>query len=111
MKKPIKKTFPPDLTVGTNMLFVNTKIIEHQHVAERKWPLLRIFENTKQVQDGNLLNTSTTTHKLFTKLQFEKLITSTIEKIQIELVSITGQKVPFVGTGLVELRLKFRKFQ
>ena len=111
MKQPIKNTYPPDLTVGTNMFFVNINIIEHQHVAGVKSPLLRIIENTKQVQDGKLLNTSTTAHKVFTELQFKKLITSTIEEIQIELMSITGQKVPFVGTGLVALTLKFRKFQ
>ena len=111
MKQPIKNTYPPDLTVGTNMFFVNTNIIEHQHVAGVKSPLLRIIENTKQVQDGKLLNTSTTAHRVFTELQFKKLITSTIEEIQIELMSITGQKVPFVGNGLVALTLKFRKFQ
>ena len=98
---------PPDLTV----FFVNTTIIEHQHVAGVKSPLLRIIENTKQVQDGKLLNTSTTAHKVFTELQFKKLITSTIEEIQIEGMSITGQKVPFVGTDLVALTLKFLKFQ
>ena len=104
MKQPIKNTYPPDLTVGTNMFFVNTNIIDYQHVAGVKSPLLRIIENTKQVQDGKLLNTSTTAHRVFTELQFKKLITSTIEEIQIELMSITGQKVPFVGTGLVALK-------
>ena len=81
------------------MFFVNTNIIEHQHVAGVKSPLLRIIENTKQVEDKLLSTTSTTAHKIFTELQFKKLITSTIEEIQIELVSVTGQKVPFVGTG------------
>ena len=66
MKQSIKNTYPPDLTVGTNMFFVKTNIIEHQHVARVKSPLLRIIENTKQVQDGQLLNTSTTAHKIFT---------------------------------------------
>ena len=112
MKQPIKNTYLPDLTVGTNIFFVNTNIIEHQHVAGVKSPLFRIIENTKQIQDGKFLNTSTTTaHKVFTELQFKKLITSTIEEIQIELMSITGQKVPFVGTGLVALTHKFGKFQ
>ena len=73
--------------------------------------ILRIIENTKQVQDGKLLNTSTTAHYVFTELQFKKLITSTIEEIRIELMSITEQKVPFVGTGQVALTLEFRKFQ
>ena len=111
MKQPIRNTYPPDLTVGTNMFFVNTNIIEHQHVAGVKSPLLRIIENTKQVEDKLLSTTSTTAHKIFTELQFKKLITSTIEEIQIELVSVTGQKVPFVGTGRVAITLKFRKFQ
>ena len=92
------------------MFFVNTNIIEHQHVAGVKSPLLRNIENTEQVQDGKLLNTSTTAHNGFTEPQF-KLLTSTFEEIQIELMSITGQKVLFVGTGLVALILKFRNFQ
>ena len=58
MKQPIQNTYPPDLTVGTNMFFVNTNIIEHQHVAGVMSPLLRITaENTKKVQDGKLSNT------------------------------------------------------
>ena len=68
MQQLIKNTYPPDLTVGTNMFIVHTNIVEHQHVAGVKSPLLRIFENTKQVQDGKLLNTSTTADKVFTEL-------------------------------------------
>ena len=52
MKQPIKNTYTPDLTGGTNMYFVKTNILEHQHDARVKSPLLRIIENTKQVQDG-----------------------------------------------------------
>ena len=107
MKQPIKNTYPSDLTVETNMFFVNTNIIEHQHVAGVKSPLLLIIENTKHVQDGKLLNTSTTAHKVFTELQFKKLITSAIEEFQIGLMSITGQKVT---VGTVALTLKFQKF-
>ena len=67
MKQPIKNTYPPDLTVGT-YVFVNTNIIEHQHVAGVKSPVLRIIENTKQVRDWKLSNTSRTAHKVFTEL-------------------------------------------
>ena len=44
------------------MFFVTSNIIGHQHVAGVKSPLLQIIENTEQVQDWNLLNTSTTAH-------------------------------------------------
>ena len=111
MKQPNKNIHPPDLTVGTNMVSVNTNIIEHQHTAGVMSSLSGIIEKTKQVQDGKLLITSTTTHNVFTEPQFKKLITSTIEEIQTELMSITGQKVPFVGSGLVTLSLKFRKLR
>ena len=110
MVQPITSDYPSDITTGTNMFFLNTNIIEHQHVAGVKSPLLRIIENTKQLSDGKLQVTSTTSHKSFTELQFKKLITSTIEEIQIELVTATGKKVPFVGTGRVAITLKFRKF-
>ena len=97
--------------MGTNLCFVNTNIIEHQHNAGKKSPLSRIIENTKQIQDGKLLNTSTTAHKVFTELHFKILNTRTIEEIQTELMTITGQKVFFVGTDIVALTLKFRQFQ
>ena len=111
MKQPIKNDYPPDLTAGISMFFVNTDIIEHQHVAGVKSPLLRIIETSKRFgKEGELKPLSSTTHKVFNELQFKKLITTTIEEIQIELISVTGQKVPFVGTGRVALTLKFRKF-
>ena len=110
MSQPIANDYPSDITTGTNMFFLNTNIIEHQHVAGVKSPLLRIIENTRKVSDRKLQVNSTTSHKTFTDLQFKKLITSTIEEIQIELVTVTGHKVPFVGTGRVAITLKFRKF-
>ena len=111
MKQPIKNIYLPDLTVGSNMIFVKTNILEHQHVVGVKFPFLRIIENAKQFKEEKLSNTSTTTRKVFTDLQFKNLITSTIKEIEKELMTITGQQVPFVGTGLVVLTLKFRNFQ
>ena len=110
MSQPIANDYPSDITTGTNMFFLNTNIIEHQHVAGVKSPLLRIIENTRKVSDRKLQVNSTTSHKTFTDLQFKKLITSTIEEIQIELVTVTGHKGPFVGTGRLAITLKFRKF-
>ena len=90
------------------MVFVITNIIEDQHIAGLKSFLLHFFENTKQIQDWKVSNTSTTAHKVFSEVQFKKLLTGTIEKFQTQLKSIMGQKVPFVGTSPVALTHKFR---
>ena len=108
--QPIKNTYPPDLTAATSLFFVNLNIIEQQHVAGVKSPLLRIVDNSRRVVEDKLKTSSVTDHKIFTELQFKKLITTTIQEIQIELISVTGRRVPFVGTGRVALTLKFRKF-
>ena len=100
MEQPIKNTYPPDLTVGTSMFF-----IEHQHVAGVKSPLLRIIEYTKQVQDGKLWTLQQQLIKISVNYNSRKM-----EEIQVELMSITGQKVLFVSTGLVALIFMFRKF-
>ena len=49
MQQPIKNTYPPDLTAATSMFFVNLNIIEQQHVAGVKSPLLRIIDNSRRV--------------------------------------------------------------
>ena len=40
MSQPIVNDYPSDITAATNMFFLNTNIIEHQHVAGVKSPLL-----------------------------------------------------------------------
>ena len=101
---------PLNLTAGTNIPFVKTNIIEQQHASGVKSTLLRIIDSERTTSNGTLEVTSRTAHKEFTELQFKTPITSRIEEFQIELVSITGQKVPFTGTGRVALTLKLRKF-
>ena len=82
--QPIKNTYPPNLTAGTLMFFVNINIIEQQHVAGVKSPLFRIIDNSRRVVEDKLKTSSVTAHKIFTELQFKKLITTTIQEIQIE---------------------------
>ena len=101
MQQSIKNTYPPDLTAATSMFFVNLNIIEQQHVAGVKSPLLRIIDNSQRVVEDKLKTSSVTDHKIFTELEFKKLITK---------ISVTGRRVPFVGTGRVALTLKVRKF-
>ena len=69
MKEPIRNNYPPDLTVETNMIFVNINIIEYHHVSGVKSPLLRIIENTEQVQGEKIFKKSTTVKVVFTTVQ------------------------------------------
>ena len=110
MEQPIKNDFPADLTAGTNFIFLYTDMIEYQHVADVKAPLLRIIDSKKRTENGGLKIVQTTQHKSYTELQFKKRLTNTMQTIHIELRSETGRLVPFIGTGKVVLRLKFRKF-
>ena len=80
MQKPIRNTYPPpDLTTATSMFFVNLNIIEQQHVAEVKSPLLHIVDNSRRVVEDKLKTSSVRDHKIFTELQFKKLITTQIQ--------------------------------
>ena len=106
-KQSIFNDYPPDPAAGTNMFFANTIIIE-QHFAGVKSLLLRIIDSQRRVSNGCLETDSTALHQTFSDFQCKKLITSTIEERQIDFV--TGEKVPFVGTGRIALRLNFNKF-
>ena len=97
-KDPIRNDYPPDFTTGTNIFSVNTNIIEQQHVARVKSPLLRTLDSEKRLSNGTFQVASTTAPKMFSERQFKKPLTSTIEEIQIEIVSVTEQKVSCTGT-------------
>ena len=52
------------------------------------------------------------THRIvfFSNLDYEKLLSNTIQSNSIELRTETGQLVPFSGTSKVILSLQFKKF-
>ena len=79
MQQPIKNTYPLDLTAATSLFFVNLNIIEQQHDAGVKSPLLRFVDNSRRVVEDKLKTSSVTDHKIFTELQFKNLITTTIQ--------------------------------
>ena len=108
--QPIKSDFPIDITSGTDIFFVYCNMIEQQNIAGTKAPILRVIDTKRKLKDGGLTVTSTNTHRSFRELQYKKLVLSSIREIFIELVTATGDYVPFVGTGRVVLTLKFRKF-
>ena len=107
--QPVISNYPPDKTAGTDIFLVSSDIIEHQHIAGIKAPFLRLVDTEGKLSDGELAITSSTIHKVFTELQFRKLVRETVREIFIELVDITGHYVFFVGTSRVLVTLKFEK--
>ena len=93
-----------------NNISVNCDVIEHQHIAGVKAPILRIIDTQRRLTNGNLQILSATKRKSFLELQFKKLVLNTIPEIYFELVAVSGAYIPFVRTGLVAITLKFRKF-
>ena len=93
-KQPIRAEYPIDIASETNMFFVITNIIEQQLVADVKSSLFHVTDTEKQFSNWKLQAASTTAHIIFTELEFEKFVTSTVE-IQIELVSKTGKSTIF----------------
>ena len=110
LQQPMKGDFPADITAGTNIFFTYCNNIKHQKVAGVKAPVLRVIDSKRKLKDDELFNTSATTHKSFSELQFKRLVLSSIREIFMELVTPTVKYVPFVGTGRVVITLKFRKF-
>ena len=105
--QPLKGDFPADILSGTEIFFVNCNIIEQQHVGGAKAPILRVIDTGRKT-------VSSTSHLLqlikHSELQFKKLVLNSVRDVYVELVTPTGNYVPFVGTGRVVLTLKFRKF-
>ena len=72
--QPMKGDFPTDILSGTEIFFLKRNIIEQQHVAGAKAPILPVIETARKLTVGKLNITSSTTHKTFTELQFKKLV-------------------------------------
>ena len=71
---------------------------------------LRVVDNEKRLTYRKLeFDLTPNAQKHSTEPQFKKLTTSTVEAEQTELVSVTKQKVQFVGTEKVALTSMFQK--
>ena len=102
--------FPADLCAGKHLVFIYTNIIEYQYVGDVKAPLLRVIDSKQRLKNGSVCELEPTNRKVFTNLDYKKLLTNTIQSISIELRTESGQLIPFSGTGKVILTLQFKKY-
>ena len=101
---------PADLLAGKHLIFVYANIIEYQYVGDAKAPLLRVIDSKQSLENGSVCEVAPTHRKVFSNLDYKKLLTNTIQSISIELRTETGDLAPFSGTGRILLTLQFKKF-
>ena len=101
---------PADLLAGKHLIFVYANIIEYQYVGNAKAPLLRVIDSKQRLKKGSVCEVEPTHRTVFSKLDYKKLLTNSIQSISNELRTETGDLVPFSGTRKVLLTLQFKKF-
>ena len=87
--------YPVDVCAGTQLMFIYLEI-HYQIVGDTKAPLLRVIEPNHR--------------KVFSNLDFKKLLVNNNSNISVNLRTETGGLDPFAGGGKVVLTLKFQKF-
>ena len=94
------------LPLGT--IFFNSDIIERQHIAGTEAPLFQVSETERNLSDGELEITSTTTQKTYTVVKFKRIGRETICNVFVGLLNVTCRYLPYVGTGRLLLTSKIR---
>ena len=101
--------YPVNITHGQNLVFVYLNIIEYQHVADTKAPLLRLFSRNVKLKNGTIQSNETQTSVSFKDLEYKKLLSNNIQSIKVEIRTESGELVPFLDTGRTTVTLKFQR--
>ena len=102
--------YPVDLAAGTELMFIYIDLIEYQYLGDTKAPLLRIIDTNRRMKNGTVCHIEPNHRKVFSNLQYKKLLTKNIQTAEVQLRTETGHLVPFTGTGKVVVALNFKKF-
>ena len=78
-------------------MFVYLDIIHYQIVGDTKAPLLRVIDTNRRVKNGYASTIEPNHRKVFSNLDFKKLLVNNISNISVNLRTETGGLVPFAG--------------
>ena len=93
--------YPVDVCAGTHLMFIYLDIIHYQIVGDTKAPLLRVIDTNRRVKNGYACTIEPNHRKVFSNLDFKKLLVNIISNISVNLRTETGGIVPFAGGGKV----------
>ena len=80
-------------------------------MGDTKAPLLRVIDTNRRVKNGYACSIESNHRKVFSNLDYKKLLVNNIQSIAVNLRTETSRLVPFAGGGgNVVLTLKFQKF-
>ena len=84
-------------------------IIHYQIVGDTKAPLFRVIDTNRRVKNGYACSVEPNHRKVFSNLDYKKLLVNNIQSIVVNLRTGTSRLVPFAGGGgNVVLILKFQ---
>ena len=85
-------------------------IIHYPIVGDTKEPLLRVLDTNRRMKNGYACTIEPNHRKVFSNLDFKKILVNIIFNISVNLRRETGGLVPFAGGGKIVLALKCQKF-
>ena len=103
--------YPADISAGTQIMFIYLDIIRYQIVGYTKAPLLGVIDTNRRVKNGYACSIEPNHRKVFSNLDYKKLLVNNIQSIAVDLRTEIGRLVPFAGEGeKVDVTLKFQNF-
>ena len=93
------------------MMFIYLDIIRYQIVGDTKALLLGVIDANRRMKNGYACSIEPNHRKVFSNLDYKKLLVNNIQSIAVDLRTEIGRLVPFAGEGgKVDLTLKFQNF-
>ena len=80
--------YPVDITAGTQSMFIYLDIIHYQIVGDTKAPLLRVIDTNRRVKNGNVCPIEPNHRKVFSNLDYKKLLGNNIQSIGVQSITI-----------------------
>ena len=80
----------------------------YQPLKDTKAPLFLVIDSKQCPKNGSLFEIEPTHRKIFSNLEYRKLLSNNFQCIEVQLITETGKYVPFTGTGKLILTLNYK---
>ena len=107
-----KGDFPVDMSGGCHTIFLYCDLVQNEILGDTQTALLRAIpldDDYYKHRREEGTPTKQQNYKTFSKLQWRRIVKSTVESITVSLRNESGQLVPFLSRGRTNLTLNFRQ--